>query len=76
MQSIDSYGGNDLLYLNSKGIIPAAAILKKGEKRMKPFKDRKRFDATGFDEINKFDDAFEDEDDTPVDKTRLVEMED
>jgi tRNA pseudouridine38-40 synthase len=75
MQSIDSYGGNDLLYLNSRGTIPAAAIFKKGEKRTKPFKDRKQFDATGFDRINKIDAFEEEEDDTIMDKARLADME-
>ena len=74
MQSIDSYGGNDLLYLNSNGTIPVAAILKKGDKRTKPFKDRKRFDATGFDGIGKID-AFDEEDDAIMDQTCLADME-
>ncbi|PCH36214.1 tRNA pseudouridine synthase [Wolfiporia cocos MD-104 SS10] len=48
IRSIDSYSGNDLLYLNSKGIIPAAAVIKKGERRPNPFREKRRFDATSF----------------------------
>ncbi|OAX41510.1 pseudouridine synthase [Rhizopogon vinicolor AM-OR11-026] len=48
VRSIDTYGGNDLLYLNPKGIIPAAAVIKKGEKRDNPFKEKRRFDLTSF----------------------------
>jgi tRNA pseudouridine38-40 synthase len=51
IRSIDSYSGSDLLYLNPKGIIPPAAVIKKGEKRANPFKDKKRFNATGFIEL-------------------------
>lgn len=44
---MDSYEGNDLLYLNPRGIIPAAAVIKKDAKRRpKPFKESKRFDVT------------------------------
>lgn len=47
MRYVDNYEGNDLLYLNSRGIIPAAAIIKKDVKRRpKPFKESKRFDVT------------------------------
>jgi tRNA pseudouridine38-40 synthase len=75
MQSIDSYGGSDLLYLNPQGIIPAAAVIKMGEKRTKPFKDQKRFDATGFNDNNKVDTLEEEEDDTIIDKALLADME-
>jgi tRNA pseudouridine38-40 synthase len=74
MHSIDSYGGNDLLYLNPKGIIPEAAVIKIGERRTKPFKDNKRFDATGFNDAAKVD-AFEEEEDSIIDKAHLVETE-
>ncbi|EJD07283.1 pseudouridine synthase [Fomitiporia mediterranea MF3/22] len=48
-QSIfDHYNGNDLLYYNTQGIIPSAAVVKKGESRPNPFRERKRFDATDF----------------------------
>ncbi|KAF8845063.1 pseudouridine synthase [Paxillus ammoniavirescens] len=42
---VDNYEGNDLLYLNPRGIIPAAALIKKNERRRsKPFKENRRFD--------------------------------
>ena len=72
---IDSYGGNDLLYLNPKGIIPAAAVIKIGEKRTKPLKDKKRFDATGFTDTSRGDAFEEEEEDIVIDKARLVETE-
>jgi tRNA pseudouridine38-40 synthase len=48
IRSTDNYAGNDLLYLNKQGIIPDAAVLKKGEKRSNPFREKKRFDSTQF----------------------------
>ena len=45
---MDKYGGDDLLYLNTKGVIPAEAILVKGARRSNPFREKKRFDATAF----------------------------
>jgi tRNA pseudouridine38-40 synthase len=42
---VDNYEGDDLLYLNPRGIIPAAALIKKNERRRsKPFKENRRFD--------------------------------
>ncbi|KAF9808275.1 hypothetical protein IEO21_07918 [Rhodonia placenta] len=75
---IDSYSGNDLLYLNPKGVIPAAAVIKKGERRDNPFREKRRFDATSFshnapDEV-RLDEDEEDEVDE-VDKSKLVDME-
>jgi tRNA pseudouridine38-40 synthase len=75
MHTIDSYGGNDLLYLNPKGIIPAAAVIKMGEKRTKPLKDKKRFDATGFTDTGNVDTIEEEGEDTVIDKARLAETE-
>jgi tRNA pseudouridine38-40 synthase len=34
--------------LNHQGIIPDAAVIKKGEKRSNPFREKKRFDSTHF----------------------------
>ncbi|KAG6891180.1 hypothetical protein C0995_008432 [Termitomyces sp. Mi166 len=48
MRHLDAYSGNDLLYLNPKGIIPPQAIIKKNERRDDPFREKKRFDATSF----------------------------
>lgn len=46
IRSVDSYSGNDLLYLNPRGIIPTAAVIKKG--RENPFRERRLFDFTSF----------------------------
>lgn len=49
---MDNYEGNDLLYLNPRGIIPATAVIKKDVKRRpKPFKESKRFDVTNVKEL-------------------------
>ncbi|KAF9240711.1 pseudouridine synthase [Melanogaster broomeanus] len=44
---VDGYEGDDLLYLNPRGIIPGAAVIKRNERRRaKPFKEIRRFDST------------------------------
>ena len=43
-----SYDGNDLLHLNPKGVVPDVAIIKRGEKRTNPFREKKQFEATTF----------------------------
>ncbi|KAF8659853.1 hypothetical protein AX16_001738 [Volvariella volvacea WC 439] len=48
IRSVDNYQGNDFLYLNSEGKIPSAAIIKPGERRENPFRERKLFDSTSF----------------------------
>ncbi|CDO73347.1 hypothetical protein BN946_scf185008.g110 [Trametes cinnabarina] len=48
IRSIDAYAGHDLEYLNPKGIIPQSAVIKRGEFRNNPFREKKRFDATSF----------------------------
>ena len=48
IRSVDAYAGHDLEYLNPKGIIPASAVIKRGEYRANPFREKKRFDATSF----------------------------
>ncbi|RPD64120.1 tRNA pseudouridine synthase [Lentinus tigrinus ALCF2SS1-7] len=48
IRSIDAYAGNDLGYLNPKGVIPTTAVIKRGEFRANPFREKKRFDATSF----------------------------
>ena len=45
---MDAYAGHDLEYLNPKGIIPTGAVIKRGEYRANPFREKKRFDATAF----------------------------
>lgn len=72
---MDSYGGNDLLYLNAEGVVPEAAVIKQGEKREQPFRERRRFDSTSFREDNTQEiaqmDAAED-----ADEERPVDLED
>ncbi|KAF8556001.1 pseudouridine synthase [Imleria badia] len=52
MRYVDNYEGNDLLYLNPRGIIPATAVIRKdGKRRPKPFKESKRFDVTNIKEL-------------------------
>ena len=79
MRSTDAYSGDDLLYLNARGVIPAAAVLKRSERRKNPFRERKRFDATDFPEHSKIEvDEAEDDDDEQgvvMDKAKLVDME-
>ncbi|KZT10155.1 tRNA pseudouridine synthase [Laetiporus sulphureus 93-53] len=81
IRSVDAYAGNDLLYLNSKGVIPSAAVIKKGERRANPFKERKRFDATTFadrsadDKIDISEEEAEEEgEEMSLDKAQLDEM--
>jgi tRNA pseudouridine38-40 synthase len=79
VRSIDAYSGDDLLYLNPKGIIPAAAVFKRSERRKKPFRERKRFDVTDLLENSKAEvDEVEDEEEEEgviIDKAKLVDME-
>lgn len=48
MDPCSSYKGTDLLYLNPKGVIPPEAVVKKGEHRQIPFRERKVFHMTSF----------------------------
>ncbi|KAI6041256.1 pseudouridine synthase [Pisolithus marmoratus] len=48
---VDSYEGNDLTYLNQRGIIPSAAVIKKSVKRPCAFREKKRFDITSLADI-------------------------
>ena len=80
IRAVDSYAGDDLLYLNRDGIIPLAAVIKKGERRENPFREKKIFDATSFpaaEEVKKqLEEQGEAEDeDFVVDKQQLAEME-
>jgi tRNA pseudouridine38-40 synthase len=66
-----------LLYLNPKGTIHPAAVIRKGERRENPFKEKKRFDATSFsvyDDKAKFIDEDE-EDETHINKKDLADTE-
>lgn len=77
MRTVDNYSGNDFLWLNPKGIVPEQAIIIKGQRRENPFKERRRFNATSFalegDKVVGF--ADEDEEEVPLSKKDLEEME-
>lgn len=77
MRSTDAYSGDDLLYLNSKGVIPAAAVVKRSERRKNPFREKRRFDVTDFSENSKVevDDDDGEEQEVVMDKAELVDME-
>ncbi|KAI0299306.1 pseudouridine synthase [Russula brevipes] len=79
VRSTDAYSGDDLLYLNPKGVIPSAAVVNKSERRKNPFRERKRFDVADFSNTSKIevDGAEEDEEeqDVVLDKAELVNME-
>lgn len=78
IRSIDSYGGGDLGYLNPKGNIPASAVIKKGERRANPFREKKKFDTTEYAEKGKIemDEGPEEEaEEETFDKKVLVDME-
>ncbi|KAL0065195.1 tRNA pseudouridine synthase 1 [Marasmius tenuissimus] len=48
IRSVDAYGGGDLLYLNPAGTVPEVCVVKKGEKRDKPFREQRKFNLTSF----------------------------
>jgi len=48
VRTIDKYAGADLAYYNAHGLVPETAVVRKGEKRSNPFREKKRFDATEF----------------------------
>ncbi|KAI0306054.1 pseudouridine synthase [Multifurca ochricompacta] len=79
IHSTDAYSGDDLLYLNPKGVIPAAAVVKNSERRKNPFREIKRFDVTDFPTGSKIrgdeDEEDEGEQDVLTNKAALVEME-
>ena len=83
MRSIDSYAGHDLEYLNPKGVIPASAVIKRGEYRNNPFREKKRFDATSFPPGTsganaasiEDEESSEDEEALPLDKEELADLE-
>ena len=79
-RSIDVYEGSDLLWLNPKGTLPDAAVIKRGVRRDQPFREKKRFDATSFPqgkiERIEIEDEDEAEEEAITDKKALAEMED
>ncbi|KAG9046451.1 tRNA pseudouridine synthase 1 [Tulasnella sp. UAMH 9824] len=77
IQLIDYYQGEDLAYLNAKGAIVQAAIIKKGERRQNALSQRKlKQDATGSPVNEDMEEIIEDEDETKGMKGKdLEEME-
>ncbi|KAJ7250500.1 pseudouridylate synthase [Mycena haematopus] len=67
IRMVDAYDGNDLLYLNPKGTIPPAAVIK-DRHRNNPFKEKRLFDATSFPETKQNLDAEEEDEEEEVDK--------
>lgn len=70
---VDAYSGNDLLYLNPKGTIPTAAVIK-DRHRDNPFKEKRLFDATSFPQQG-VEMEEEDEDEVEIDKQTRIETE-
>jgi len=85
IRMVDNYAGNDLLYLNPEGEIPEEAIIKKGERREHPFRERRVFDATSFSEgdnikvkLQKAEEGVaeeEEDEEAKLDKKQLAETE-
>ena len=80
IRSIDRYAGADLAYLGPRGIIPPEAVIKHGQRRDNPFREKRKFDAVKFVEgdaaIDPDADAeASDEEGQNLGKTELVEME-
>ncbi|KAJ7125154.1 pseudouridine synthase [Mycena epipterygia] len=74
IRMVDGYGGNDLLYLNPKGMIPPAAAIK-DRHRLLPFREKRLFDATSFPDMKQSMDAEEEEEEVQVDKRQRVDTE-
>jgi tRNA pseudouridine38-40 synthase len=74
VRSIDAYGGPDLRYFNSQGVVPDICIVKQGKERKQAFKEKKNFGTTNFNtDSGKNIDIVESE--IEVEKTMLAEME-
>lgn len=72
---VDNYEGNDLLYLNPRGIVPATAVIKKDAKRRpKPFRESKRFDVTNIKDAPPLEEESESEEES-MSKPALEDME-
>jgi tRNA pseudouridine38-40 synthase len=74
INSIDSYKGADLCYLQ-QGRITEGAIIRKGEKRTAPFRENRRFDANNFHRGAGPTQDVEEEEDEVIDSAKLQEME-
>ncbi|TRM65503.1 pseudouridine synthase [Schizophyllum amplum] len=67
VRHVDDYTGQELLYLNPKGTVPTVAALKPGTPRENPFREKRRFNMTTFDEPSK-DESEDEEVETPLAK--------
>jgi tRNA pseudouridine38-40 synthase len=82
VRTVDKYAGSDLLWLNPKGTIPTACVLKKGEPRSGRFKERRRFDLTDYSagqlegpEVEQDVEDDETDEEEGLDKAKLAELE-
>ncbi|KAI0358116.1 tRNA pseudouridine synthase, partial [Trametes cingulata] len=82
IRSLDAYAGHDLEYLNPKGIIPQSAVIKRGEFRNNPFREKKRYDATSFPaggavagSVEEDESSEDEEAHLPLDKEELADLE-
>ncbi|KAF8967630.1 pseudouridine synthase [Flammula alnicola] len=82
IRTIDAYAGNDLLYLNPTGAVPDAAVIKQGEKRANPFREKRIFDTTNFTgngeikkKLEEDEDVDMEDDDVVLDKRHIEETE-
>ncbi|TFK29719.1 pseudouridylate synthase [Coprinopsis marcescibilis] len=79
VRSVDSYAGNDLLYLNPEGKIPEACVIKKGERRSNPFREKRVFDTTSSPTAERVKKQLEEsdgeEEEEVIDKRLLAETE-
>ncbi|KAJ7210508.1 pseudouridine synthase [Mycena pura] len=75
IRMVDAYNGNDLLYLNPRGTIPPAAVIKdKDRYRKGAFREKRQFDSTSFPDVKRSLDADEEEE-VEVDQKKRVETE-
>ncbi|KAK0501386.1 pseudouridine synthase [Armillaria luteobubalina] len=79
VRSVDAYAGNDLLYYNPESTMPDVCVIKDGERRLHPFKERKIFNRTDFGDGEEgkveIEDEEGEEEGVRMDKKTLEEME-
>lgn len=79
IRTIDAYSGSDLLYFNPRGTIPDPAVIQKGVRREEPFREKRKFNTTGFltgdNEAKARLQEEEDEEEAQDDKHELTEAE-
>ncbi|KAH9940804.1 tRNA pseudouridine synthase [Epithele typhae] len=79
VRCIDAYAGRDFDWLNPKGVIPSTAVIKSTERRLNPYRGKKRFDLTLFPKDGQLplekDEADDDEGKVSLNKEELADME-